>query len=107
LREIDRRIRFLGKRLDVLQIVEYSPQQDGKVFFGAWVALENEEGKVVQYRIVGADEFDPQHNAISINSPMARALIGKAVDDEVTVETPLGKKVWFINTIQYKPFATA
>ncbi len=104
LREIDRRIRFLRKRLDVLHIVEYSPQQDGKVFFGAWVELENEDAKVVQYRIVGADEFDPQKNAISVNAPMARALIGKEVDDEVTVETPLGKQIWFINAIQYKPF---
>jgi transcription elongation factor GreB len=77
LREIDRRIRFLRKRLDELKIVYYSPQQEGKVYFGAWVELENEAGLVVQYRIVGADEFDPQKNAISINSPMARALIGK------------------------------
>ncbi|MCF6298807.1 MAG: transcription elongation factor GreB [Thiomicrorhabdus sp.] len=104
LREIDRRIRFLKKRLEVLQIVEYSPQQDGKVFFGAWVELENEEGTVVQYRIVGADEFDPQKNAISINAPMARALIGKTVDDEVTVNTPNGQQVWYINRIQYTAF---
>ncbi len=107
LREIDRRIRVLSKRLEVLQIVEYSPQQDGKVFFGAWVELENEAGKIVQYRIVGADEFDPLKNAISVNSPMARALIGKAVDDDVVVETPLGQQEWFINAIQYKPFKPA
>lgn len=104
LREIDRRIRFLKKRLDVLHIVEYSPQQEGKVFFGAWVELENDEGKVVRYRLVGVDEFDPQKNAISVNSPMAHALIGKEVDDEITVETPLGKQNWFINAIQYQPF---
>ncbi|VAW45769.1 Transcription elongation factor GreB [hydrothermal vent metagenome] len=104
LREIDRRIRFLKKRLEILQIVEYSPQQDGKVFFGAWVELENETGTVVQYRIVGADEFDPQKNAISINAPMARALIGKTVDDEVTVDTPCGKQIWYINKIQYTAF---
>ena len=104
LREIDRRIRFLRKRLDVVQVIEYSPQQDGKVFFGAWVELENEDGSIVRYRIVGADEFDPKKNAISINSPMARALIGKEVDDEVTVETPEGKKNWYINKIQYTDF---
>jgi transcription elongation factor GreB len=103
LREIDRRIRFLRKRLEVLRIVDYSPQQEGKVFFGAWVELENEVGQFVHYRIVGSDEFDPHKNAISINSPMAIALIGKSVDDEVTVATPDGKKVWFINTIQYQP----
>ncbi|MFK5131390.1 transcription elongation factor GreB, partial [Glaesserella parasuis] len=59
LREIDRRVRFLSKRLEVLQIVDYHPTQEGKVFFGAWVELENEEGEIKQYRIVGCDEFDP------------------------------------------------
>jgi transcription elongation factor GreB len=104
LREIDRRIRFLRKRLEVLQVVYYSPQQEGKVFFGAWVELENEEGKTVHYQIVGSDEFDPHKNSISINSPMAKALIGKSTEDEVIVNTPEGKKHWFVNAIQYKPF---
>ena len=104
LREIDRRIRFLTKRLDVLKVVDYSPQQEGKVFFGAWVELENEAGEIVHYRIVGSDEFDPHKKAISINSPMARALIGKSVDDEIAVITPEGRKEWIINAIQYKPF---
>ncbi len=104
LREIDRRIRFLRKRLEVLQVVYYSSQQEGRVFFGAWVELENEEGKIVHYRIVGSDEFDPRKNAISINSPMSKALIGKSVDAEVIVDTPEGKKEWFINVIQYRPF---
>ena len=104
LREIDRRIRFLRKRLEVLQVVYYSSQQEGRVFFGAWVELENEEGKIVHYRIVGSDEFDPRKNAISINSPMSKALIGKSVDTEVIVDTPEGRKEWFINAIQYKPF---
>jgi transcription elongation factor GreB len=104
LREIDRRIRFLTKRLEVLKVVEYSPQQEGKVFFGAWVELENEAGETVHYRIVGSDEFDPHKKAISINSPMARALIGKSVDDEIVVITPEGRKEWIINAIQYKPF---
>lgn len=104
LREIDRRIRFLRKRLEAVEVVEYSPQQEGKVFFGAWVELENDDELVVRYRIVGADEFDPKKNAISINSPMARALIGREVDDEVIVETPEGKKLWYINVIQYREF---
>jgi transcription elongation factor GreB len=104
LREIDRRIRFLRKRLEVLRIVEYSPQQEGKVYFGAWVELENEDAEIVRYRLVGSDEFDPRKSAISINSPMAIALIGKSVDDEVIVATPEGRKIWSINCIQYKPF---
>ena len=104
LREIDRRIRFLRKRLDVLEIVYYSPQQEGKVYFGAWIELENDAEEIVHYRIVGSDEFDPHKKAISINSPMAKALIGKSVDDEIVVETPEGRKEWIINAIQYKPF---
>jgi transcription elongation factor GreB len=104
LREIDRRIRFLTKRLEVLKVVNYSPEQEGKVFFGAWVELEGESGEIVRYRIVGSDEFNPKKNTISINSPMARALIGKAVNDEVIVHTPGGAKEWFINVIQYEPF---
>jgi transcription elongation factor GreB len=105
LREIDRRIRFLRKRLEVLQIITYSPQQEGKVFFGAWVELENEAEQTVQYQIVGSDEFDLHKQAISVNSPMAKELIGKTVDDEVVVCTPEGRRAWVINAIQYKPFA--
>lgn len=101
LREIDRRIRFLRKRLEAVRIVEYSAQQEGKVYFGAWVELENEAEEIVRYRIVGTDEFDPKKKAISINSPMATALLGKSVDDEVIVETPEGRKTWFINAIDY------
>lgn len=104
LREIDRRIRFLTKRLQQLQVVDYSPEQEGKVLFGAWVELENAEAQLVRYRIVGSDEFDPKTNAISINSPLARALLGKTVDDEVMVQTPEGIKEWFVNRISYQPF---
>lgn len=102
LREIDRRVRFLSKRLEVLKIVDYSPVQEGKIFFGAWVELENEEGEINQYRIVGCDEFDPAKRWISIDSPVARALIGKQVDDEVIVETPKGKVILYINRIWYE-----
>ncbi|WP_439240126.1 transcription elongation factor GreB [Lonepinella sp. BR2474] len=102
LREIDRRVRFLMKRLEVLQIVDYHPQQEGKVFFGAWVELETENGELKQYRIVGCDEFDPVKNWISIDSPVARALIGKQLDDEVRVNTPSGNMLFFINRIWYE-----
>ena len=102
LREIDRRVRFLSKRLDVLQIVDYHPKHEGKIFFGAWVELENIDGELKQYRIVGCDEFDPQKNWISIDSPVARALIGKTVDDEIKVFTPVGETILYINKVWYQ-----
>lgn len=102
LREIDRRVRFLMKRLEVLQIVDYHPRQQGKVFFGAWVEVENEQGEIKQYRIVGCDEFDPSKNWISIDSPVARALIGKQQDDEIKVSTPSGISTLYINRIWYQ-----
>ena len=105
LRAIDRRLRFLTKRLDALKIVEYSPQQEGKVYFGAWIELENDQEEIVRYRIVGTDEIDTKNNYITIDSPMARALIGKQVNDEVRVLTPSGEKEWYINKIQYQPFS--
>jgi len=103
LRKIDRRVRYLGKRLEELRIIDFSPEQDGKVYFGAWVEIENDEGEQKTLRIVGVDEIydhHPQH--ISIDSPMARALLSKQVDDEVEVVTPLGKKLWYINSIRYE-----
>ncbi|MFU8925926.1 transcription elongation factor GreB [Acinetobacter puyangensis] len=103
LRKIDRRVRYLGKRLEELKIVEYSPIQEGKVYFGAWVEIENEQGETIKLRIVGVDEiFDTNPSYISIDSPMAKALLGKSVDDEIEVVTPSGKKTWFINQIMYK-----
>ena len=103
LRKIDRRVRYLGKRLEELKIIDFSPEQAGKVYFGAWVEIENEDGEKKSLRIVGVDEIydhHPQH--ISIDSPMARALLSKKIDDEVEVITPLGKKLWYINTIRYE-----
>ncbi len=103
LRKIDRRVRYLGKRLEELKIVDYVPEQEGKVYFGAWVEIENDAGEQKTLRIVGVDEIydhHPQH--ISIESPMACALLSKQVDDEVEVITPLGKKLWYINSIRYE-----
>lgn len=101
LRQIDRRVRYLRKQLSELKIVDYSPQQDGRVFFGAWVEIENDQGDIKKFRIVGGDEIYRHKNYISIDSPMARALLKKEVDDEVEVHTPEGNKIWFINTISY------
>lgn len=101
LREIDRRVRFLMKRLEELTIVYPQAQQQGKVYFGAWVTLINEQDQEVSYRLVGPDEFDIKNGEISIDSPMARALLGKQVDDEVIVKTPEGEKVFDIIKIWY------
>lgn len=103
LRQIDRRVRYLRKLLPELKIVDYSPQQEGKVFFGAWVEIENESGETKTLRIVGPEEiYGDAKDYISIDSPMARALLKKQVDEEVTVKTPTGDKLWFINAIRYQ-----
>ncbi|TPH13323.1 transcription elongation factor GreB [Litorilituus lipolyticus] len=101
LREIDRRVRFLVKRTEELTIVYPDKQQEGRVFFGAWVTLVNEEDKEVTYRLVGPDEWDVKRGEISIDSPMARALLGKSLDDEVVVQTPEGERVFDIIAIKY------
>ena len=88
LREIDRRVRYLTKCMENLKIVDYSPQQEGKVFFGAWVEIENDDGNTLRFRIVGYDEIFGRKDYISIDSPMARALLRKSVDDEAIVQTP-------------------
>ncbi|ATC96085.1 transcription elongation factor GreB [Pseudoalteromonas tunicata] len=102
LRQIDRRVRYLRKIMPDLKIVYYSPEQEGKVFFGAWVEIENDDGDIKNLRIVGPEEiYGDSKNYISVDSPMARALIKKEVDDEVIVKTPEGEKTWYINKITY------
>jgi transcription elongation factor GreB len=101
LRQIDRRVRFLRKRLEDLKIVDYAPEQEGKVFFGALVEIENEQEETLTFRIVGPDEIYGRSDYISIDSPMARAILKREVDDEFTVQTPTGKKTWFVNQISY------
>ncbi|WP_456380273.1 transcription elongation factor GreB [Thiolapillus sp.] len=102
LREMDRRIRYLQKRLPELKSIDNPPGETGRIFFGAWVTLEDESGREVTYRIVGADEFAPQKNWISVDSPMARALLGKALDEEIRVQTPSGKKELLVLEISYQ-----
>jgi transcription elongation factor GreB len=104
LREIDRRVRYLRKCIDELKVVPYSPQQEGKVFFGAWVEIENEQGEQKCFRIAGYDEIFGRKDYISIDSPMARALLKKEVDDEAVVITPEGEAVWYIVSIKYTPY---
>lgn len=103
LREIDRRVRYLRKCLERLKAVDYAPEQEGKVFFGAWVEIENDDGKVMTIRIVGYDEIFGRKDYISVDAPMARALIGKQADDEIMVKTEAGHFEWWINKIWYDP----
>jgi len=101
LREIDSRVRFLTKRLESLKVVGERPSDLNKVYFGAWVTIEDEDGKESRYRIVGPDELDLKQNLISIDSPLARALIGKALDAEIRVMAPTGEQLVYITAIDY------
>lgn len=102
LREIDRRILYLRKCIDDLKVVHYAPYQEGKVMFGAWVEIENDKGKQMRFRIVGSEEIINTPNYISMDSPMAMALLNKEVGDETTVKTGAGTFVWRIRKIEYQ-----
>ena len=102
LREIDSRVRFLNKRLDEVEVVQRVPTDTGKIFFGAWVTLENEAGDESRWRIVGPDEFDLAQRKLSMDSPLARALLGKRLDDEVRVHSPSGEQVYYVTDIRYQ-----
>jgi transcription elongation factor GreB len=102
LREIDRRLLYLRKRIDDLKVVNYSPYQEGKVMFGAWVEIENDKGLKKRFRIVGYDEIFSTKDYISADSPMAQALMKKEVGNEVTVKTGAGVFVWRIARIEYQ-----
>lgn len=101
LREIDRRVRYLSKRLEQVQVVRDMPGDRTRIFFGAWITLEDEEGVTSRYRIVGPDEFDPAQGLISMDAPLARALLGKRLDDEVRVRTPGGEREFVVLAIEY------
>ena len=101
LRELDRRIRYLQKRLPDLKVVNDPPADHGRIFFGATVTLEDAAGVQTEYRIVGADEFDPARGWISIDSPLSIALLGKCADEDIQVETPAGVVSYYIVAIHY------
>ncbi len=102
LREIDRRVRFLRQRLDGMTVVDSAPTDVTRVFFGAWVTLEREDGAQVRYRIVGPDETDALASHISMDSPLGRALLGKALDSEVAVALPSGSTTFTIVAVEYR-----
>jgi transcription elongation factor GreB len=106
LREIDARVRFLSKRLDDMVVVDRIPQDRTTVFFGAWVELEDEQGEVRHYRIVGPDEFDAKNGLISVDSPLAKALLNKREGDDIFVQGPNGNMEYYLNRVQYQSFDT-
>ncbi len=101
LREIDRRVRHLRRRLEGMVVVEQPPGDPSRVFFGAWVVLEAEDGARTRYRIVGPDEFDMAPGYISMDSPLGRALLSRRLDDQVAVAAPGGARVYVIVAIEY------
>jgi transcription elongation factor GreB len=102
LREIDSRVRFLRRRLDGMVVVDQSPADPGRVFFGAWVTLARDDGSESRYRIVGPDEFDMEPGYISMDAPLARALLGKPLDTEVTVNIAGVETRYEITAISYQ-----
>ena len=101
LRELDRRIRYLQKRLPELNVVDQKPASSEQVFFGATVELQDQDEGLVTYRIVGPDEFDHEEAYISVDSPLARSLLKQELGDEVEVEVPSGRLVYTITEISY------
>lgn len=105
LREIDSRVRHLRRRLDGMVVVGQPPSDRRRVFFGAFVTLEDDARQRVTYRVVGPDEFDAAPGYISMDAPLARALLGKALDDEISVTAAGGTRSYLIVDVQYKPGA--
>lgn len=102
LREIDRRVRFLRQRLEGMVVVDRPPDDRERVYFGAWVTVEDDERRELRVRIVGPDEFDAAPGFVSMDAPLARALLGKRLDDEVTVHAPQGATSYAIIDVQYE-----
>jgi len=100
--EIDRRVRHLSKRLEVLRVIETTPTDPGAVFFSAWVIVEHlGNGDMLRYRIVGPDETDAKLGYISVDSPLARAMLKKRVDDEFEATLPSGIVRYAIIEVSY------
>jgi transcription elongation factor GreB len=85
-----------------LKVIDQTPADTSRIRFGAWVNLEDEAGKEQRWRIVGPDEFDLGRGMLSMDSPMARALLGKGLDDEVRVQSPAGERVYYVTEVSYR-----
>jgi transcription elongation factor GreB len=101
LREIDRRVRYLTKRLEEVQIVSQPPTDRDKIYFGAFVKLENDQGNIASYRLVGPDEIQPKKGFISVDSPVGRTLLGKQKGDEIIIGSALGQKIYIVLEVTY------
>ena len=99
--EIDRRVRYLSKRLESLKVIDTKPTDREAIFFGAWFEIEDEDGRSVRYRIVGPDETDPAPGWISVDSPLARAALKKRIDDEFEAELPGGRRRFVVIAVSY------
>jgi len=102
LREIDSRVRYLSKRLEELTIVDHQPSDHHKVFFGAWVTIEDEDGAEVCYRIVGPDEFNISKGLLSMDAPLAKKMLGKNMDDTFELVVNENIREFYIKKIEYK-----
>ena len=101
LREIDRRVRHLRKRLDGMIVVEHAPSDQRRVYFGAWVELDSATGESTTVRVVGPDEFDMDPRYVSMDAPLGRGLLGRRLDDEVVLQLPGGAQRYVICSIRY------
>lgn len=102
LRQIDGRLHFLQKRIEAAEVIDPKTLKSDKVIFGATVTIENEDGEAHTYQIVGEDELDIKQNKISWKSPVARALLGKKLDDEVRIQKPAGDEMVIITEIAFE-----
>ena len=102
LREIDRRVRYLSKRLEEVTVVSAPPDDQSKIYFGAYVTLEEDNGNETRYRLVGPDEIDPRKGYISIDSPLGTQLLGKSIDAELLIDLPTGARKYFVINIEYE-----
>jgi len=101
LREIDARVRFLRKRLEQLTVVDRIPDDQDTIYFGAKVILEDEEGNELRYQIVGPDEFDLKQGKLSMDAPLAKAILGKRIDDEISFNGPKGTLEYYVLDVKY------
>jgi transcription elongation factor GreB len=102
LAEIDRRVRYLRKRLTGIRVVDQQPSDTSKVFFGAWFELADDDGRRSEYRLVGPDEFDFAADYISVDSPLGRAVLGKSLGSEIAVQTPEGERCYELTAVRYR-----